>query len=64
MYVCVCIETKAHDEVSKGEKACANDDESKGNAVRVAATDIHKKWPAAQYPLSLRPRCPHYTRTV
>jgi len=35
MYVCVCIETKAHDEVSKGEKACANDDESKGNAVRV-----------------------------
>lgn len=52
MYVCVCIGTKAHGAVSKGEKAYANDDESKGNAVRDAARDIHKKWPAAQYPVT------------
>ena len=41
MYVCVCIGTKAHGEVSKGEKAYANDDESKGNAVRVAVRNGH-----------------------
>jgi len=60
MYVCVCIETKAHDEVSKREKAYTNDDESRGNAREPPEELLQRPFPPrGTTPCYCARWCPH-----